>query len=179
VNLSPARLAVLVALVVGGIAIMMNGFGDQGAAIAEGSDVVQPTDTESPSPSGSTPPAATETAPPALDAQVDGVLIQVLNGTEMTGLAAEADQFLVGKGYQSFTPDDLVDKPVPGTIVYFRTGDDAEQNRVDAENLAAKYLKGVTATAKPLNEALDAVVAPRTQLVVVLGEDYATANPVG
>ena len=45
VNLSPARLAVLVALVVSGVAITMNGFGDEGTAVADGSgEVVEPTD---------------------------------------------------------------------------------------------------------------------------------------
>ena len=179
VNLSPARLAVLVALVVGGIAVLMNGFGDQGAAIADGSDVV-PTDTLSPAPSDGVSPSVTETPAPDLEPVVDGVSIQVLNGTDATGLAAEADQFLLGKGYeQGLAPGDLENKPVPGTIVYFRTGDDADQNRVNAENLATEYLKGVEAAVRPLNESLDAEVAPKTQLVVVLGEDYAEENPIG
>ena len=44
-NLSPARLAVLVALVVGGIAVMLNGFGDEGTAVAGGgSEVAEPND---------------------------------------------------------------------------------------------------------------------------------------
>ena len=55
---------------------------------------------------------------------------------------------------------------------------DAEQNEVDADNLAKKYLKGVEATVKPLNASLDADVAPKTQIVIVLGQDYADANPV-
>lgn len=180
VNLSPARLAVLVALVVGGIAVLMNGFGDQGDAIAEGSDVVQPSDTQSPAPSDDPSPTETETPSPDLEPVVDGVSIQVLNGTDATGLAAEAEEFLLGKGYeQGLAPGDLAAKPVPGTIVYFRTGDGADQNEVEAEYLATRYLKGVEATVKPLNDSLDADVAPKTQLVVVLGEDYAEANPVG
>jgi hypothetical protein len=181
VNLSPARLAVLVALVVGGIAVMLNGFGDEGSAVAGGSsDVVDPTDTGAPSPTDAASPTETETPPPDLEPQVEGVVIQVLNGTNETGLAAEADQFLTSKGYeQGLAPGDIATKPVSGTTVYFRTGDDAEQNEVDAQHLADRFLKGVEATVRPLNDALGSDVAPRTQLVVVLGEDYAEANPVG
>ena len=180
-NLSPARLAVLVALFVGGIAVMLNGFGDEGTAIAGGpSEVVQPTESASASPSDDVSPTETESPPPELQPQVEGVVMQVLNGTNETGLAAEADQFLTSKGYeQGLVPGDIATKPVPGTTVYFRTGDEAEQNEVDAQHLADRFLKGVEATVRPLNDALGSDVAPKTQLVIVLGEDYAVANPVG
>ena len=180
VNLSPARLAVLVALVVGGIGIMLNGFGDEGTAIADGANDAAPTVSESPAPTDGASPTQTESPPPELEPQVDGVVIQVLNGTNETGLAAEADQFLTSKGYeQGLVPGDIATKPVAGTTVYFRTGDDAAQNEADAENLATRFLKGVEATVRPLNDALGSDVAPRTQLVIVLGEDYAVENPVG
>jgi hypothetical protein len=179
VNLSPARLAVLVALVVGGIAVMLNGFGDEGTAVAGGGDAVEPTASGSVSPTESSSPSGTQTPPPELEPQVDGVMIQVLNGTDATGLASQAEQFLLNKGYEAALPAaDAAQKGVPDTIVYFRTGDDAEQNEVDAANLAARFLKGVEATVKPLNASLDADVAPKTQVVVVLGQDYADANPV-
>ena len=56
--------------------------------------------------------------------------IQVLNGTNETGLASEVDLLLTDKGYkQGLAPDDLVSKPVPGTTVYFRAGDDARTER--------------------------------------------------
>lgn len=180
VNLSPARLAVLVALVVGGIAIILNGFGDDDAVLAgDGTEVVEPTPSESASPSGSASPSASESAAPELEPQVDGVMIQVLNGTAEVGLAAEVEAFLVGKGYVAALPAaDAAQKPVETTIVYFRTGEDAEQNEVDADHLAARFLKGVEAQVKPLSAALGSDVAPRTQLVVLLGTDYAEANPV-
>jgi len=111
--------------------------------------------------------------------QVDGVLIQVLNGTSEVGLASQVEDFLEGKGYVAALPAaDAAQKPVTTTIVYFRAGDDAEQNEVDADHLAARFLKGVEAQVKPLSAALGSDVAPRTQLVVLLGTDYAEANPV-
>ena len=180
VNLSPARLAVLVALIVSGVAITMNGFGDEGTAVADGNgEVVEPTASESVEPTASASPSETQSPAAELEPQVDGVMIQVLNGTDATGLASQAEQFLESKGYVAALPAaDAAQKGVPDTIVYFRTGDDAEQNEVDADNLAKKYLKGVEATVKPLNASLDADVAPKTQIVIVLGQDYADANPV-
>ena len=179
-NLSPGRLAVLVALVVGGIAVMMNGFGDDGATMAAGpSDVVETTTSGSPEPTDGASASTSETPPPDLTPEVEGVMIQVLNGTDQTGLASQVDLLLTGKGYtQGLAPDDLVNKPVPGTTVYFRTGDEGEQSKVDAENLATRYLKGVEASVRPLGDALGTEVPSKIELVVVLGEDYAEAHPV-
>jgi len=181
VNLSPGRLAVLVALVVGGVAVMMNGFRDDGATVASGVGEVETTSTETPGPTDGTSPPPTETTPPPLDPQVENVVVQVLNGTDATGLAGQVDQLLENKGYQMDpVAGDLESKPVLGTTVYFRAEGDPEQNEVDAENLAKKFLKGVDAKVRPLNNALsdEGALDPLAQLVVVLGDDYATAHPV-
>jgi len=179
VNLSPARLAVLVALVVVGVAVLLNGFGDDAVFAGAGSESVQPSGSASPQPGGSPSATPSESAAPDLQPQVDGVTIQVLNGTTAVGLASQVDSFLTGKGYvQALPPGDLANKPAPRTIVYFRGGDDAEQNEVDAQHLATRFLKGVDARVTALNAELGSDVAPRTQLVVVLGTDYSEANPV-
>lgn len=180
-NLSPGRLAVLVALVVGGVAVMMNGFRDDGATVASGAADVETTSSETPEPSDGTSAPSTETTPPPLDPQVENVVVQVLNGTDATGLASQVDQLLEDTGYQ-MDPDagDLESKPVLGTTVYFRAEGDPEQNEVDAENLAKKYLKRVDAKVRPLNNALsdEGALDPLAQLVVVLGDDYAATHPV-
>jgi len=181
VNLSPARLAVLVALVVAGIAVLLNGFGGDDAVLAGDEGSVPPTETEpgSPGPTGGNSPSATESAPPELEAQVDGVTIQVLNGTSEVGLAAEVQESLESRGYvASQEAADAPAKPVESTTVYFRGGPDSAQNEVDAEHLARRFLNGVEAAVESLGDSLDASVAPRTQLVVLLGDDYAEANPV-
>ena len=86
---------------------------------------------------------------------------------------------LTGKGYvQGVAPADYENKPVAGTTVYFRTGDAADQNRVDAERLATKYLKDVDASVKALNDTLVPGIPSKVDLIVVLGEDYADAHPV-
>ncbi|MGH2539714.1 MAG: LytR C-terminal domain-containing protein [Actinomycetota bacterium] len=177
-NLSPARLAVLVALVVGGLAVLVNGFGGDQAVTAGGSDG-SPTQTSdgSTTPTESGSPSPSESPAPQLEPQVEDVVIQVLNGTSETGLAGTVEQFLVGKGYVAGLPaGDLDNKPAGTTIVYFRTGADADQNEVDAEHLAQRFLKGVEADVRPLNATLGPDIAPRTQLVVVVGTDYADAQ---
>jgi hypothetical protein len=180
VNLSPARLAVIVALVVAGIAVLLNGFGDDGAVLAGDTSSASPTQSVEPEPSGSATPSASESAPPEVEPQVAGVMIQVLNGTSEVGLAAQVEELLVGKGYVAALPAaDAAQKPVETTTVYFRTGADADQAEVDAQNLADRFLKGVEADVKPLSAALDSSVAPKAELVVLLGTDYAEANPVG
>ncbi|MGZ8629409.1 MAG: LytR C-terminal domain-containing protein [Actinomycetota bacterium] len=177
-NLSPARLAVLVALVVIGLAVMLNGFGDGGDVIAGGtSQTTSPTDSGTTTPTDSASPTASGTPTVELQPQVEDVVIQVLNGTTVTGLGAEVEQFLVGKGYVAGLPaGDADNKPVGTTTVYFRTGDDAEQNEVDAEHLAQRFLKSVEADVRPLNATLSPDVAPKTQLVVIVGTDYADAQ---
>lgn len=181
VNLSPGRLAVLVALVVGGVAVMVNGFGDDGSAVASGpSDAVETTPDQTTGPTGASTTTTTPD-PPAPEPLIEGVVVQVLNGTNATGLAGQVDQLLEGKGYQMDPePGDLQNKPISDTTVYFRAGDDTAQSRANAANLARRYLKGVDAVVKSLNTALEGETAvdDAAQIVVVLGEDYAEAHPV-
>lgn len=181
VNLSPGRLAVLVALVVAGVAVMVNGFGDDGAAVASGpSDATQTTAGETPGPTDATTTTAGPT-PSSPTPEVDGVVVQVLNGTDATGLAGQVASLLEKKGYpEGPVPGDLQNKPIADTTVYFRPGDDPAQSRANAANLATRFLKGVDALVKPLAAALDGETAvdADAQIVVVLGEDYAAAHPV-
>jgi hypothetical protein len=184
VNLSPARLVVLVVLVVGGLAILLNGFGDGDDVLAGGGATgsAAPTQPASPSPGGASPAESPSETPAAgLEPVVDGVTIQVLNGTDAVGLAAQVQEFLVGKGYVAdLDPGDVASKPVATTTVYFRPGADAEQNEVNAQNMADRYLskKGVEAEVSRLDPAVTPEIDPQTELVVVLGDDYAAANPV-
>jgi hypothetical protein len=175
VNLGTGRIVVIVALLVVGAAVLANGFADGGSALQPGggpSGSAAASETPSGSPSGSaTSPTATSTPTP----QVDGVVIQVFNGTNVTGLGATAQAYLVGKGYTANVDAlDAPSKPVPKTIVYFRGGPDAAQNESNATNMAKKYFKG--AKVAELDPAIDDLVAPKTQLAVVVGDDYAATT---
>ena len=169
-NLSPARLIVLVALVVGGVAVLLNGFGDDADLAAVGGTSPSPSVvlSPSPSPSSASPTAAANTPEP----EVEGVTFAVFNGTTAIGLAAEVEQMLESEGYVVGQP--AANAPTPGSVakttVYYRGGDDAAQAESNATNMATEFLDG--AAVKLLGADFEQAVPEDTQLVVVIGNDY-------
>jgi hypothetical protein len=154
------RLAIVVALVVGGIAVLANGFSDGASEVAPSPDT-EPTPPESPSP----PKPPDEIVP-----QQEGVLVQVLNGTFTAGLAADLQATLEQGGYlPADDAGDAPEKPILDTVVYFRPDDHADQNRADAGLLSEEYLAGAPVERLPADyrEAVD----PAADVIVVLGED--------
>lgn len=171
VNLGTGRMIVIVALLVVGAVVLANGFADGSGALGPAGQLSATSvasDTPSGSPTGSSSPSAAPTPAP----QVDGVLIQIFNGTTVTGLGATAQAFLEGKGY-TINGDalDAPSKPVTKTIVYFRGGPAAAQNESNAVFMAKKSFGG--AKVQELDAAIDDQVDKQTQLVVVVGDDYA------
>ena len=171
VNLGTARIVIVVALVVGGIAVLANGFGSGTIAagpVGGGS---------SPSAGASGSPSARPSKPPkALPSpQVQGVAIAVFNGTNTIGLAGQVEQMLEADGYvKAQDPADAPSKPVAKTVVYFRGGATAAQNRSDAKYVADHYLNH--AAVKLLGSDQASSVAKSAQIVIILGIDYASAN---
>jgi hypothetical protein len=170
VNLGTARIVIIAALFVGGIAVLSNGFGDSttvedpgGVGASSSSPSVS-----SPTTDPSVPPK--ETPSP----QTQGVLIAVLNGTFETGLAGEVQQTLEADGYVAAQdPTDAPSKPVATTVVYFRGGADAAQNRSDAHYLADTYLDGARVALLGSDQGS---IAKSAQLVIIIGVDFADAN---
>ena len=169
-NLGTARIAIIVALFVSGIAVLANGFGTSATVnnpVGPGASSVSPSET-SPTASPSKPPK--ETPSP----EIQGVLIAVLNGTFETGLAGEVQQTLEADGYVAAQdPDDAQSKPVAKTVVYFRGGADAAQNRSNAHYLADTYLDGARVALLGSDQGS---IAKSAQLVIIVGVDYADAN---
>lgn len=175
VNTGTTRIIIVAALVVAGFVVLVNGFPsvDQEASGGPG-----PVDTTSPSTSVS--PSATETTPapePPPDPQPPKKIhFFVLNGTNSTGLAGIEAEHLANQG---LTPalnaadsaaDDAPTKGQKKTIVYFRGGDDAEQNQADAQWVADTYYDG--ATVKELDPDVESDVVPaEANVVILLGED--------
>lgn len=174
-NLGTGRIVVIVALLVVGATVLANGFADGGSALQPGggpSGSAAASETPSGSPSGTTSPTATSTPAPQDPSEV---LIQVFNGTNVTGLGATAETFLEGKGYTvNAGALDAPSKPVAKTIVYFRGGPDAAQNESNATRMAKKYFKG--AKVQELDPEIDDLVEKTTQVVVVVGDDYAATT---
>ncbi|MGH2679504.1 MAG: LytR C-terminal domain-containing protein [Actinomycetota bacterium] len=165
-NPGVARLAIVIALVIGGVAVLANGFADRGSAAApEGPST--PTPSQTPSPSRS--PRA------SIVPNQEGVLVQVLNGTSRAGFAGDFQILLEEEGnyLRAGEPGDAPDKPVVDSIVYFRRDDSAAQNRADAGLLSETYLGGVSV--EPMPAAIADVVSETADVVVVLGEDQAGA----
>lgn len=171
-NLSPARLAVIVALVVGGVAVLLNGFElSTDTAAAGGSP--SPSVTVSPLPT--TPASPTDVATDTPAPETDGVTIMVFNGTSQTGLAGIVQQDLQDQGYDAPTDAaNALSSTIPRTTVYFRVGADEAQNEANATYMAEEFLDG--AVVKPLGEDYDTQVDKDIELVVVVGNDYPGAT---
>ena len=170
-NLSTGRVLVVVALVVAGLAILANGFGNDGTSAATTTPTVSPSRGASPtetSPPASTPPPTQTPAP-----NKEGVLFMALNGTTVTGAGAAAQDLLTAANYTKVA--DATDAPaqdVTRTTIYYRP-DDTGQNEADARWVAKKYFKG--AAVKKLNtEIANADIPQSAAIVVVVGADWAT-----
>lgn len=170
-NLGTARIVIIAALFVAGIAVLANGFGNSATVDDPGGGVGAP----SGSPSGASPTTTPSKPPKATPSpQTQGVLIAVLNGTFETGLAGEVQQLLEPDGYVAAQdPDDAQSKPVAKTVVYFRGGADAAQNRSDAHYLADTYLDGARVALLGSDQGS---IAKSAQLVIIVGVDYADAH---
>jgi hypothetical protein len=169
VNLSTGRVLVIVALIVVGLAVLANGFSDSGTSAA--------TLTPTPSSGGghtspsSTPPPTSSAPTPTPEPQTKGVLFMAMNGTDVPGAGAAAQQKLTAAGYTASS--DAIDAPTSGikkTIVYYRDDENAPQNQSNANYVAQHYFKH--ATVKPLDPTMQGVPKSAT-IVVVVGEDYA------
>ena len=170
-NLGTTRIVIIAALFVVGIAVLANGFGNSTTVDNPGGGVGA-----SPSSPSAASPTTTPSEPPKETPapQFEGVLIAVLNGTFETGLAGEVQQILEADGYVAAQdPDDAQSKPVAKTVVYFRGGADAAQNRSDAHYLADTYLDGARVALLGSDQGS---IAKSAQLVIIVGVDYADAN---
>lgn len=162
-NPGVSRLAIVVALVIGGVALLANGFSDGQVAAEPG---------RSPSPSASESPSPSRSPQPSIVPNQQGVLVQVLNGTSQAGYAGDFQILLEQEGYlRAGEPADAPEKPVVDSVVYFRRDDNRAQNRADAGLLSETYLGGVPV--EPLPADLQDVVSESADVVVVLGEDQA------
>lgn len=165
-NPGVSRLAIVIALVIGGVALLANGFSD-------GKTVAAPGDSPTPSsPSGTPTPSGSPQQ--SIVPNQDGVLVQVLNGTSKAGYAGDFQILLEQEGYlRAGEPADAPDKPVVDSVVYYRQDNNKAQNKADAQLLSETYLGGVPV--KPLPAALKDLVSASADVVVVLGEDQAGA----
>jgi hypothetical protein len=146
------RIVILVAAVAVGILALKEAFPTN---TSQAITARRPAATVSPTPGGSPSPSPS----PARRAKVRGVVIQVLNGSGTTGLAASASQLLKSKGYSVKLPANA--KTTPTTTVYYRS-----DSLPEAQLLRDRYFPG-----SPL-KLIPASFARSLQVVIVLGTDY-------
>ena len=105
VNPGIARLAIVIALVIGGVALLANGFSDGETAAAP-----RTTRRHRPRPRVRRP---RDSPQPSIVPNQEGVLVQVLNGTSQAGYAGDFQILLEEEGYlRAGEPADAPDKPV-------------------------------------------------------------------
>jgi hypothetical protein len=180
VNLGTGRIVIILALVVAGVLVLANGFGDA-STVTSGSPTSAPsgTDTSTPGPTGSASGGPTQTPAP----NTTGVTFMALNGTSVTGAGAAVQILLEADGYLS--PVDAADSPVQGvttTTIYYRPGPDAAQNQSDATYVNQQYFggKGQVVKLDQNSQSLYADVVPKSaSVVIVVGSDAAAKLVAG
>ena len=168
-RLGTARIVIILALIVAGVAVLANGFGSASSSVRPASPAGGGASGTSPGSSASQPPS--QAPNPAPSPQTQGVKVAVFNGTFTPGLAGQVLQTLTGAGYlQAQPPGDAPAKVVATTVVYFRGGANVAQNRVDAKYIGRKYFAG--AHVAMFGAELNGLVSKSTQVAIVIGSDY-------
>jgi len=147
----------VVAVAVGALMI------SQGFSSSTSSALTAPPPSPSPSPTVSTPPASpSPTTQGGLTHKeaVQGVSIQVLNGTKVNGLGGVVADRLRGKGYKIYAVSNAGKSTYATTIIYYEKG---QKNR--GEYMEQHYLQGAQVKA-----AGNLFTAP-VQLTVIVGSD--------
>ncbi|HSL11112.1 MAG TPA: LytR C-terminal domain-containing protein [Actinomycetota bacterium] len=180
-NLGTWRIAIIVALVVVGVAVLANGFDPAEMAVGTSPSVASSPDDGAAEPGatatetdGVEPTGQPEETPPPNESDVP---VKVFNGTTVPGLAALVQEELVNGG--NTAPEDPANAPVldvAKTTVYFRGGPDAAQNEADATFIAETYIEPVLGKMPRIDElssVYDDVVGSTVTVVVLIGDDYA------
>lgn len=149
------RFVLVIAALALGVFVLSKAFpsGDEAAPIT-------PTQPASPA-AETTPPPEVTTEPEAPATHEPGeIALQVLNGTDIGGLAADAAEILETDGYDVQTVDDAQSKPYEITEIFFKRAFEA-----DATILRDQYFAGA--------ELQDTAPDAQISITIILGEDYA------
>ncbi len=154
---SSLRYALLVLAVVLGIVVVRSGFpgnATEGVAAGPGGTGKGGGTLISPIPSTTTPS-------PKVAGKIKGVAIQVLNGTEETGLAGSTQQSLEGAGYKAGAEPSNAPHLYQHTTIYYQ----ADQ-RANAELMQTRFFPFAVLKTAPSS------VPASVDLQVVLGTDF-------
>jgi hypothetical protein len=174
VNQGTVRILVVVALIAVGAVVLSRGFDPETTSAATPSGTPTPTSIPTCDPTDTASPTPTGEPTEGPEPNTTGVFFMTLNGTDVTGLAGVAQELLVDAGYVTAAEAD--NSPTSGvetTSVYYRGGDDAAQNRADAQYVAEEFFDG--AQVGRLGALFQDVVDDSAAIVVVVGEDFAAS----
>jgi hypothetical protein len=153
---------ILVALaVVLGLIVLAKAFPDSAPA----TDTAPAASTPTVSPAAQQPTTGQTTQPttPASPTRVEGVVVQVLNGTDVSGLAAKTGDTLTSFGYNVVEVGDYSSRDYKKTYLYHRPDSLAVAQRLKAEFFPKARLEEATNNLKK-----------NVQVTVVVGLDAAT-----
>jgi hypothetical protein len=171
VNLGTARIVIILALVVAGIAVLTNAFGPGTVALTP----LDPGSSVGGSPSGAASTSASASHSPGLvlpSPETTGVLVSVFSGVSAAGCAHKVYGMLVADGYVGADPaSDATHKPIAKTVVYYRP-DPKHQNQADANSIAKTYFNSARVAKLPAT--FPGAVSGQAQAAVLIGADYAS-----
>jgi hypothetical protein len=171
---SPTRFLIIGVLAVAGILVLANAF-EVGTTRAAAPSSPAATETKPPKAEKTKEPQPEETETPEDAAgTLDGVRIQVFNGTSTTGLAAEVQDTLdkAGDPVLAGEPGNANENQTE-TVVYYRDRSD----RANAEYIAKRYFDGAAVESMsripPVNVGgVTTDVSKEVEVAIVVGEDY-------
>jgi hypothetical protein len=163
------RAALVVGAVVLGVFVLTKAFPEGGTEARVGAPPAATTSPTAPvtvAPPATVPPTTPGESPPATTpVSLEGVTVQVLNGTNEDGLAAGTAQDLEQLGVEIISVGNAA-RTYPITTLFFRPSD----SEPIAQALAETQFPG--AKLEPATNNLE----PDVQVTVVLGEDFAAQN---
>ncbi|MBI3648051.1 MAG: LytR C-terminal domain-containing protein [Actinobacteria bacterium] len=175
-NTGITRIVIVAALAVAGFAVLVSGFSGAGSISAGGPGGETAV---SPSVSVSVSKSPKTSLSPHRAKKID---FFVLNGTTAVGVAGAEEQRLSAQGLTpalnaaGFAADDAPSKPVTKTVVYFRGGAAAAQNRADAQWVADTFYKGAPVRELAPIYATGTLVPAAANVVIVIGNDRASGT---
>ena len=161
------RAGLVIAAVVLGIFVLSRAFPTSGEGSPQGSPgpIATTDDEESPAPEESPEENGGGGQPPAEEVNLRGVAVQVQNGTNATGLAAETAEELRELGLR-IREIGNAERNYDVTTLFFAQG-----SRPQADELNRQFFDGAAEV-----ERMPANIQQDFEIIVVLGQDYADAQ---
>lgn len=156
---STLRAIILVAAVALGLLGLSKAFpGDASRALTPPSGSTNGSESPSPSPSAS----RTRSSSPSAPGKIQGVVVQVLNGSGVIGQASQTSAALSAAGYDVKVPGDAPHTAV--TTIFYR----GSSGRADAQLMKSRFFP--SAAVKPATATTSS--ASDVELTLVLGADF-------